>query len=873
MHITKFLRLLGTALILSGIIRCVFFSQIPNYDFSSPNADVCYSDCEYEYPTSWIGRMPSAYSRGKIYDSPQAETLKTDPEARNFKGGFEKRAAFKTEIGKDSLWVSNARVYWDQWDNYDRNDGTTLMQKEAGWQNWRGCFCKETPKKYVCNNKQDLDCDGILNSVDNCINDYNPDQKNFDLDSLGDACDSDDDNDGIFDDGDSSGTIGDHPCTGGDTSRCDDNCQYASNPKQEDSDGDGKGDICDNIDSDRDGFIDEIDNCPNVHNPDQKDTSDHDGIGNACDDDDDNDGVADAIDNCGMTPNTNQTDTDNDGIGDACDDNTKPVFKGGAIGITWNSESATNSHNANFLSFSTIPATFEENNRRVTFSFATGNTDIDNKVHISWRVETVYGPVPTLTSTSGLNTILVANGASGQILSGPITYNVYARLANPEDFYVNNLTATEWIKQIAQSTADQCVQESIDDNMSGTKSYDECMSPSIVSIQFISDCQDANGINVIKNETATYQNEGSFFPKIEWYPEMNYNSPIVHIRNQKVKILLTISSPLSGILYDIKGESSNPALNFLAQNVRSTGGSQQIQMECSTALPNYPLKIEDEPIGWSIIEKSNGKICSSTESTHLIYVVYGAPIVNKYSQYSQLLNLPTIKRLDLLFQKIENVPSQETAIINVWGFMHDELNIMFKPSNLCSLNIIWKIWDNVYNNQNGEGGQCNEMAYLLECMMGIVGIDASYNQVLPSRTNIRLWNINNPIERFLVDNTKIIPGDEMYLPPGAADSVIVQIERAALMFYFSWGDYVSGWQEGEGTVYYNGKMYTMWASRVIGTGADASNVARSVLNTFQNMNCGNNPIDCYLQKWSIHFLYNGYTRVKRCLSRDVQAIP
>lgn len=66
----------------------------------------------------------------------------------------------------------------------------------------------------------------------------------------------DGDNDGVPDDGDGSGSVDDNPCTGGNTTGCDDNCLSDPNPDQSDFDGDLTGDVCD-PDDDNDGLTDE----------------------------------------------------------------------------------------------------------------------------------------------------------------------------------------------------------------------------------------------------------------------------------------------------------------------------------------------------------------------------------------------------------------------------------------------------------------------------------------------------------------------------------------------------------------------------------------------------------------------------------------
>ncbi len=115
----------------------------------------------------------------------------------------------------------------------------------------------------------DVDMDGILGGLDNCPTVPNPAQEDFDGDRLGDACDPDDDNDGLTDA---------------------EEAMLGTNPSNADTDGDGLGDRVEVMsigsdprlaDTDSDGLGDAADNCPTAANPDQLNL-DHDGLGDAC---------------------------------------------------------------------------------------------------------------------------------------------------------------------------------------------------------------------------------------------------------------------------------------------------------------------------------------------------------------------------------------------------------------------------------------------------------------------------------------------------------------------------------------------------------------------------------------------------------------
>ncbi len=130
-----------------------------------------------------------------------------------------------------------------------------------------------------------------------------------------------------------------------------DNCPDDPNPGQEDTDGDGAGDVCDlcpgfddAVDADADGVPDACDVCPGF---DDNVDADSDGVPDGCDAcpgfddhvDTDGDGAADGCDNCPETSNADQADSDGDGVGDVCDDEgvwfVSADAPDGGDGLTW----------------------------------------------------------------------------------------------------------------------------------------------------------------------------------------------------------------------------------------------------------------------------------------------------------------------------------------------------------------------------------------------------------------------------------------------------------------------------------------------------------------------------------------------------------
>ncbi|MAZ25408.1 MAG: hypothetical protein CMK41_06515 [Porticoccaceae bacterium] len=224
----------------------------------------------------WGRGVPTFFSTSEIIIDP-------DGDGYNNQGGGDAFPLDATEwLDTDSDSIGNNADTDDDGDGVsDEEDAFPLDPAESADTDGDGVGDNADAFPNNADETTDSDSDGVGDNSDNCPSVANSDQSNYDNDALGDACDPDDDNDGLSDEYDA----------------------FPLDPtEQVDSDGDGVGDNADvfpndateTTDSDGDGVGDNADAFPNDAN--ETLDTDSDGIGNNEDTDDDGDGVSDSDD-------------------------------------------------------------------------------------------------------------------------------------------------------------------------------------------------------------------------------------------------------------------------------------------------------------------------------------------------------------------------------------------------------------------------------------------------------------------------------------------------------------------------------------------------------------------------------------------------
>jgi len=395
--------------------------------------------------------------------------------------------------------------------------------------------------------------------------------------------------------------------------------------------------------------------------------------------------------------------------------------------------------------------------------------------------------------------------------------------------------------------------------------------PKIESIEFISDHTTSVGTNVLRIGAKNYISDGRVCLGPEWIPEKGINYPISHSAMKVVELKIDLKMPEVSRKYILTGHSVDPNLTFYcAINSNDVGLVRTPLLKSNEILSNYPEIIDSLTIEWAMFDDLTGKLLSTCRSSTRVYVLFNEPITKTTRGYDNYL---TEKRIELLLNNIAGVVNKDEATLRLWDFLQTKYMNYFGGTNKVSLKELWLICDNKSKTENYRMGMCAEYAALLENMTRLCGIETYMKHLKPSATSIKI----SSLEHILPDTTRSMhPGDE-YFMNNNGNVVSIQNAIEMLMFYFAFyanpGLEATAFQDAEGCLFFNNRMYSIYAQDIIGIGSDLISCARSVLEQLEEKNEIVNPIRKQLQRWAIKGMAQGNKIIRECILQEEVPIP
>jgi len=358
--------------------------------------------------------------------------------------------------------------------------------------------------------------------------------------------------------------------------------------------------------------------------------------------------------------------------------------------------------------------------------------------------------------------------------------------------------------------------------------------PKIESIEFTSDHEDDKGNNVLRYETNTFLSDGQLVRGPEWFFDSLVSKPTSQTLNTNLDIEMVIESPINAS-FKIIGNSNSIYFEFAEKDTNLTKGQNKVILHSKIPLPNYITKIDDK-VNWQITCLNYKGLNLNVSSIHCIYTTFDKPKTANSANYEIYV---TSKRMDLIMQFTKNLTDYDNVALRIRSQMHDRLPYFFKQPVIKTTEL-WKIWDYealypypIYPPREVEGGQCAQMAILLEHSIRLLGLEAIYVHLKPSKEYIR-------VNTFLSPDGTWIENKPPHIQCMAAD-----VDQELLYFYFPTFTNHE-WQNGEGSVYFNNRMYPLFAGSLYSDTGSIKECARNTMNKLEHANGQK------LQRWCLH---------------------